>query len=50
MAIPDAVALARLETDMMGKVMALASDPKNLLAVARVGPPARAQPHVKTRT
>ena len=27
--MPDAVALARLETDMMGKVMALATDPKD---------------------
>jgi hypothetical protein len=32
--MPDAVMLARLETDMMGKVMALASDPKNRLACA----------------
>jgi hypothetical protein len=32
--MPDAVALARLETDTMGKVMALASDPKDALARA----------------
>jgi hypothetical protein len=32
--VPDAVTLARLETDMMGKVMALASDPKDRLARA----------------
>jgi hypothetical protein len=32
--MPDAVALARLETDMMGKVMALATDPKDRLAAA----------------
>ena len=30
--MPDAVALARLETDMMGKVMALASDLGDALA------------------
>jgi hypothetical protein len=30
----DAVTLARLETDMMGKVMALATDPKDALARA----------------
>jgi hypothetical protein len=36
---PEAVALAGLETDMMGKVMALASDPKDRLAraLARLG-------------
>ena len=32
--VPDAVTQARLETDMMGKVMALASDPKDRLARA----------------
>ena len=32
--MPDAVALARLEADMVGKVMALASDPKDALARA----------------
>jgi hypothetical protein len=32
--MPDAVALARPEADMMGKVMALATDPKNRLAAA----------------
>jgi hypothetical protein len=32
--MPDAVTLARLETDMMGKVMALATDPKDRLAAA----------------
>ena len=32
--MPDAVALARLEADMMGKVMALATDPKDALARA----------------
>jgi hypothetical protein len=30
--MPDAVTLARLETDLMGKVMALATDPKDALA------------------
>ena len=30
--MPDAVALARLEGDLMGKVMALATDPKDRLA------------------
>jgi hypothetical protein len=33
--MPDAVALARLETDMMGKVMALARDLGD--ALARLG-------------
>jgi hypothetical protein len=32
--MPDAVTLARLEGDLMGKVMALASDPKDRLARA----------------
>jgi hypothetical protein len=32
--MPDAVTLARLEGDMMGKVMALATDPKDALARA----------------
>ena len=32
--MPDAVTLARLEADLMGKVMALAADPKNRLAAA----------------
>ncbi len=32
--MPDAVTLARLEGDLMGKVMALATDPKNRLAAA----------------
>ena len=32
--MPDAVTLARLETDLMGKVMALATDPKDRLARA----------------
>ena len=32
--MPDAVALARLEADMMGKVLALATDPKDALARA----------------
>ena len=32
--MPDAVALARLEGDMMGKVLALATDPKDALARA----------------
>jgi hypothetical protein len=32
--MPDAVTLARLEADMMGKVMALATDPKDALARA----------------
>ena len=35
--MPDAVALARLETDMMGKVMALASDLGDALARPRHG-------------
>ena len=35
--MPDAVALARLETDMMGKVMALASDLGDALARPRAG-------------
>ena len=30
--MPDAVALARLEGDLVGKVMALATDPKDGLA------------------
>jgi hypothetical protein len=33
-AMPDPVTLARLETDLMGKVMALATDPKDRLARA----------------
>ena len=32
--MPDAHTLARLETDMMGKVMALAADPRDALARA----------------
>ena len=32
--MPEAVALARLEADMMGKVLALATDPKDALARA----------------
>jgi hypothetical protein len=32
--MPDAVTLARLEADMMGKVMALATDPRDALARA----------------
>jgi hypothetical protein len=32
--MPDAVTLARLEGNLMGKVMALASDPKDRLARA----------------
>ena len=32
--MPDAVALARLEADLMGKVLALATDPKDALARA----------------
>jgi hypothetical protein len=32
--MPDAVTLARLETDMMGKVLALAIDPRDALARA----------------
>jgi hypothetical protein len=37
--MPDAVTLARLEADMMGKVLALATDPKDALAraLARLG-------------
>ena len=38
-AVPDAVALARLEADMVGKVLALAADPRDALAsaLARLG-------------
>ena len=38
-AMPDAVALARLEADMVGKVLALAADPRDALAsaLARLG-------------
>jgi hypothetical protein len=32
--MPDAVALARLEGDMMGKVLALATNPRDALARA----------------
>ena len=32
--MPDPVTLARLETDMMGKVLALATDPRDALARA----------------
>jgi hypothetical protein len=32
--MPDAVTLARLEAGMMGKVLALATDPKDALARA----------------
>jgi hypothetical protein len=37
--MPDAVALARLEADMVGKVLALAADPRDALAsaLARLG-------------